>query len=128
MNLLLSIVSELFGQRERTFAELGSGFIVDKRGYAFTNFHVVQHAERLQVVLADGKEYAATIVGTAPSYDLALIKIEGDNFPAVPLGDSDDLMIGEWAIAIGSPFGLHIADPQPTVTVGVISANHRDIK
>jgi serine protease Do len=112
----------------RTQATQGSGFIIDKRGYAFTNYHVVRDAERIQVTTADGKEYAAELVGTAPTYDLALLKIEGDTFPAARLGNSDDLVVGEWAIAIGSPFGSYLADTQPTVTVGVISANHRDIK
>jgi len=117
-----------YPSRERTFSEQGSGFIVDKRGYAFTNFHVIQNAERLDVTLSDGKTYAATLVGSAPSYDLALIKLDGDDFVAAQLGNSDELLIGEWAIAIGSPFGIYLADTQPTVTVGVISANHRDIK
>ncbi len=117
-----------FPSRSQTRSELGSGVIIDKRGYVFTNYHVVQNAEHLQVTLSDGKTYPGTLVGSAPSYDLALIKIDGDDFPTAPLGNSDDLMIGEWAIAIGSPFGLHLADTQPTVTVGVISANHRDIK
>ncbi len=117
-----------YPSRSQTRSELGSGFIIDKRGYVFTNYHVIQNAERLQVTLSDGKTYAATMVGTAPSYDLALVKIEGDDFPAVRLGNSDDLLVGEWAIAIGSPFGFNLADTQPTVTVGVISANHRDIK
>ncbi len=112
----------------RTQATQGSGFIIDKRGYAFTNYHVVRDAERIQVTLSDGKEYAANLVGVAPTYDLALLKLDGDEFPAARLGDSDDLVIGEWAIAIGSPFGSYLADTQPTVTVGVISANHRDIK
>jgi serine protease Do len=107
---------------------LGSGVIVDDKGYAFTNFHVVENAERIQVTTSDGKNYTATLVGTAPSYDLALIKLEGDEFRAAPLGDSDQLLVGEWAIAIGSPFGYQLADVQPTVTVGVISAMHRDIK
>jgi len=106
----------------------GSGLVIDKSGYAFTNYHVVKDAERLQVTLANGSDYAATLVGTAPSYDLALIKIEGDEFRSAPLGNSDDLLVGEWAIAIGSPFGNHLADTQPTVTVGVISATHRDIR
>ncbi len=117
-----------YPSRERTFAELGSGVIVDNRGYVFTNYHVVQNAEQLQVTLSDGKTYAGTLVGTAPAYDLALIKLDGDGFRAAPLGNSDDLLVGEWAIAIGSPFGFNLADTQPTVTVGVISANHRDIK
>ena len=117
-----------YPSRSQTRSELGSGFIIDKRGYVFTNYHVIQNAERLQVTLADGKTYPATLVGGAPSYDLALVKIDGDGFPAVRLGNSDDLLVGEWAIAIGSPFGFNLADTQPTVTVGVISANHRDIK
>ena len=117
-----------YPSRSQTRSELGSGFIIDKRGYVFTNYHVIQNAERLQVTLADGKTYAATLVGGAASYDLALVKIEGNDFPAVRLGNSDDLLVGEWAIAIGSPFGFNLADTQPTVTVGVISANHRDIK
>jgi serine protease Do len=112
----------------RTQATQGSGFIIDSRGYAFTNYHVVKDAERIQVALADGKEYSAQLVGTAPTYDLALLKIDGDEFRAVRLGNSDDLVVGEWAIAIGSPFGSYLADAQPTVTVGVISANHRDIR
>jgi serine protease Do len=109
-------------------AVLGSGVIIDSKGYAFTNYHVVQNAERIQVATSDGKNYSAKLVGTAPSYDLALIKLEGDEFTAAPLGNSDDLLVGEWAIAIGSPFGYQLADVQPTVTVGVISAMHRDIK
>jgi len=109
-------------------AKLGSGIIVDKEGYAFTNYHVVEDAERIQVTTSKGENYTAKLVGTAPSYDLALIKLEGDKFDAAPLGDSDQLLVGEWAIAIGSPFGYQLADAQPTVTVGVISAMHRDIK
>jgi len=109
-------------------AKLGSGVIVDKQGYAFTNNHVVQDAERIQVTTSKGENYTAKVVGTAPAYDLALIKLEGDHFDAAPLGNSDQLLVGEWAIAIGSPFGFQLADAQPTVTVGVISAMHRDIK
>jgi serine protease Do len=109
-------------------ANLGSGIIIDAQGYAFTNYHVVENAERIQVTLHNGSDFTAKLVGSAPSYDLALIKLEGDEFQAAPLGDSDDLLIGEWAIAIGSPYGLYLADTQPTVTVGVISAMHRDIK
>ena len=109
-------------------ARLGSGVIIDKEGYAFTNYHVVENVDRIQVTTSTGADYTAKLVGTAPSYDLALIKIEGEKFEAARLGDSDQLMVGEWAIAIGSPFGFQLADAQPTVTVGVISAMHRDIK
>jgi S1-C subfamily serine protease len=102
--------------------------IVDREGYAFTNYHVVEDAERIQVTTSKGENYTAKLVGTAPSYDLALLKLEGNKFDAAPLGNSDELLVGEWAIAIGSPFGYQLADAQPTVTVGVISAMHRDIK
>jgi len=88
----------------------------------------VENAERIQVTLHNGGDFTAKLVGTAPSYDLALLKLEGGDFEAAPLGDSDALLVGEWAIAIGSPFGFQLADAQPTVTVGVISALHRDIK
>jgi len=109
-------------------AKLGSGVIVDSKGYAFTNYHVVQDAERIQVTTSKGENYTARLIGTAPSYDLALIKLDGEHFEAARLGNSAQLMVGEWAIAIGSPFGFQLADAQPTVTVGVISAIHRDIK
>jgi serine protease Do len=114
--------------RKYETSNLGSGVIIDRQGYAFTNYHVVENAERIQVTLNNGSDFAAKLVGSAPSYDLALIKLEGEEFPAAPLGNSDELLIGEWAIAIGSPYGLYLADAQPTVTVGVISAMHRDIK
>jgi serine protease Do len=114
--------------REFQTANQGSGVIIDKEGYAFTNYHVVENAERIQVTLHNGSDFTAKLVGSAPSYDLALIKLEGSDFPVAPIGNSDDLLIGEWAIAIGSPFGSYLADAQPTVTVGVISAMHRDIK
>jgi serine protease Do len=117
-----------YPSRTRTFSNQGSGVIVDPSGYIFTNYHVVQRAERLTVTTYDGETYSAEITYVAPGFDLALLKIPGDSFHAAPIGDSDELMVGEWAIAIGSPFGTYLADKQPTVTVGVISANHRDIK
>lgn len=114
--------------RTRTFTNQGSGFVIDPSGYIFTNSHVIQNAQRITVSLPNGQQLSATLVGSAPSYDLALLKVDGEDLRAASLGDSDDLHIGEWAIAIGSPFGSYLADNQPTVTVGVISATHRDIK
>jgi serine protease Do len=114
--------------RSQTLSSQGSGVVIDPKGYIFTNFHVIEHAERIAVTTFDGQRYEAELVYGAPSYDLALLKIDGEGFPFAPLGDSDRLMVGEWAIAIGSPFGSYLVDTQPTVTVGVISANHRDIK
>jgi len=108
---------------------LGSGFIIDKRGYIVTNEHVVHDAEEITVTLTDGREFDAELVGSDPTYDLAVIKIPGsDDLPVSPLADSDDLMVGEWAIAIGNPFGFLLNDTQPTVTAGVISATKRDVK
>jgi serine protease Do len=113
--------------RER-IPSLGSGFIVDAAGHVITNEHVVRDAEEITVTLADGRQLPAKPLGTSPTYDLAVLKVEGRNLPAAPLGDSDHLVVGEWAIAIGSPFGFLLNDTQPTVTAGVISATRRDIK
>ncbi len=108
-------------------ANMGSGLIVNDKGYIVTNSHVVKDAERIEVVLGDGRQFEAKLVGTDATYDLAVIRIEGENLPVAPLGNSDDLMIGEWAIAIGNPFGYLLNNTEPSVTAGVISALHRDI-
>ena len=107
---------------------MGSGFIISKDGYVLTNEHVVQGATKITVVLADGRSFAGKLVGAHREYDLAIVKIEGKNLPAAPLGSSTDLLVGEWAIAIGNPFGFLLNDTQPTVTAGVVSATRRDIK
>src|SRR5436309_6422866 len=107
---------------------LGSGAIVDPAGLILTNEHVVRNADQITVTLTDGRQFPATLLGATPTYDLAVLKVNGKNLPAAPLGDSDHLLVGEWAIAIGNPFGYLLNDTQPTVTAGVISATHRDIK
>jgi serine protease Do len=107
-------------QREYKRRGLGSGFITDKEGYILTNSHVVERAEEIKVTLADKREFKATIVGTDPKTDLAVIKIEGDDLPVAELGNSDTIEVGDWAIAIGTPFGL-----SQTVTAGIISAEGR---
>jgi len=123
---------EFFGQlseepqlRERVVPNsIGSGVIVDPRGYVLTNEHVVARADNVRVTTADGKEHEAEVRGTDPSSDLAVLKIMGEGpFPAVTLGASDDLMIGESVIAIGNPFGY-----SHTVTTGVVSSVHRSIR
>ncbi len=94
-----------------------SGFIFDARGYVLTNNHVVQGADEIEVTLTDGRTFDAKIVGRDPSTDVAVLKIEGDDLPALTLGDSDKLRVGDWAIAVGNPLEL-----KGTVTVGVVSA------
>ncbi|HEY7462613.1 MAG TPA: trypsin-like peptidase domain-containing protein [Gemmatimonadota bacterium] len=110
---------------------LGSGFIYSAEGYVVTNHHVVADADSVHVTLMDGRSFPATIVGSDPTTDLAVLRIEGARgapLPVAPLGTSADLLIGEWAIAIGNPFAPLLADANPSVTVGVISALHRDVR
>ncbi len=99
----------------------GSGFIISADGYILTNSHVVDDATEIVVKLTDGREFEAEVIGTDPETEIALVKIDGDELPVAVLGDSDALEVGEWAIAIGNPFGL-----QATVTAGIISATGRD--
>jgi len=101
---------------------LGSGVIIDKSGYILTNNHVVEGVTEITVVLVDGRQLPGSIVGTDPYTDLAVIKVEGSDLPAAELGNSDNLVIGEPAIAIGNPYGF-----DHTVTAGVISALNRSV-
>lgn len=110
---------------ERTFKQksLGSGFIINKEGYIFTNNHVIEKADKIMVRLSNGKEYDASVVGKDAKTDIALIKIKPkENLPVAELGDSDKLRVGDWVIAIGEPFGL-----EHTVTAGIVSAKGRVI-
>ena len=103
----------------------GTGFIIDPSGIIVTNNHVVEGAQKLTVQLPppDGREFTATLIGTAPNNDLAVLKIDGTNLPTVPLGNSSQLQIGEWVVAIGNALALKGG---PTVTAGVVSATGRD--
>ncbi|MBN2201758.1 trypsin-like peptidase domain-containing protein, partial [bacterium] len=101
---------------------LGSGFLISQDGYILTNEHVVHDASEIIVTTTDGKQFAARRVGSDFLFDVALLKIEGTRFPFIPLGDSRDILIGEWVIALGNPFGLFNVNSKPTVTVGVVSA------
>ncbi len=107
---------------------MGSGVIISTDGDVVTNAHVVRNATKMKVTLPDNREFAAELEGIDETRDLALLKLRASDLPAATPGNSDDLMIGEWSIAIGNPFGFMLEDAQPTVTVGVISALHRDIK
>ena len=103
--------------RERREQSLGSGVLVSSNGYIVTNNHVVEHATEIKVLMSDRREYVGKLIGTDPKTDVAVIKVEGTTFPYVPWGDSDRLNVGEYAIAVGNPFGLN-----QTVTMGIISA------
>ncbi|MEE9516274.1 MAG: DegQ family serine endoprotease [Candidatus Adiutricales bacterium] len=109
--------------RERKARSLGSGFIIDSKGYIITNNHVIENAEEITVRLANESVYQAEIIGRDPTTDLALIKINAKNdLPFVRLGDSEKVRVGDWVVAIGNPFGL-----DHTVTAGIISAKGRVI-
>ncbi len=100
----------------------GSGVIISSQGYIVTNNHVIENASEIEVILNDNSKYTAKLVGTDPSTDIAVLKIEGTGFQPIPLGNSDDLHIGEWVLAVGNPFNL-----TSTVTAGIVSAKARNI-
>ena len=104
----------------------GSGVVISPDGYVLTNTHVVENASRISVTLSGGDEYDAEVIGVDKTSDLALLLLNGNNFPFAEMGDSDDLIIGEWVIALGNPFELFSVSNQPTASVGIISANHMD--
>jgi len=100
----------------------GSGVIITKDGYIVTNNHVIQGADRIEVVLNNNKSYPAEVIGTDPSTDLALVKVEAEDLKAISIGNSDDLKLGEWVLAVGNPYNLN-----STVTAGIVSAKARSI-
>ena len=113
-----------FGERledeaQRAFG-LGSGVIISPRGYVLTNQHVVEAADEIEVALADGKKFAAKVVGSDPETDLAVLKVDAQNLPAITLGQAENLRVGDVVLAIGNPLGVG-----QTVTMGIVSALHR---
>ena len=100
----------------------GSGVILSNDGYIVTNNHVIESANEIEVVLNDKRTFAAQLIGTDPNTDLALLKIEATNLPTIEIGNSDDLRVGEWVLAVGNPFNL-----TSTVTAGIVSAKARSI-
>jgi Do/DeqQ family serine protease len=116
--------SDFFGYQQQPHVQegSGSGVIISADGYIITNNHVVEGAEKLQVTLNNNKDYEATVVGRDPSTDIAVIKIDEAGLPAIVWGNSDDVRIGQWVIAVGNPFDL-----TSTVTAGIISAKARNI-
>ncbi|MGB2867008.1 MAG: trypsin-like peptidase domain-containing protein [Bacteroidota bacterium] len=115
---------QFFGDRtyKQEVKGLGSGFIISPDGYIITNDHVAGNAAEITITLTGGKRLKAELVGTDAFTDVSLLKVEGKDLPYIALGSSDDVVIGEWAIALGNPFGLFEINDKPTVTVGVISS------
>ncbi len=110
------------GGRQREAQSLGSGFIISDDGYVLTNNHVVADADEILVRLSDRSELKATLIGADPRTDVALLKVEGKNLPTAKIGKSDDLKVGSWVLAIGSPFGF-----DHSVTAGIVSAKGRSL-
>ena len=116
---------ERYDYREREMPKKrgsGSGVIMSKNGYIITNNHVVENASEVEVLLNDNRTFKATIEGTDPTTDLAILKIEANDLPTIKFGNSDNLQIGEWVLAVGSPFEF-----RSTVTAGIVSAKARNI-
>lgn len=111
-----------FDDYARPRSGTGSGVIYTTDGYILTNNHVVEFADEFEITLHDNREFKARLVGADPSTDMAVLKIDSNNLPAIELGNSDDVKVGEWALAVGNPFDL-----TSTVTAGIISAKSRDI-
>jgi serine protease Do len=121
-NAIPESMSDLYRRQRRPSYSVGSGFIVDKSGYILTNFHVVDEASRITVQLQNGEEYQAKIIGADEETDLAVIKIDaGKDLPFLKFADSENVRVGDWVLAIGSPFGL-----SQTVTAGIISQTKRE--
>lgn len=118
------ILELLYGNsyERKPSVSFGSGVIISEDGYIVTNNHVVDDSDEIKVVLNDKRTYTAKLVGTDPSTDLALLKVEGKKLPFINMGNSDDLKVGEWVLAVGNPFNL-----TSTVTAGIVSAKARDI-
>ncbi|MBK8982773.1 MAG: trypsin-like peptidase domain-containing protein [Ignavibacteria bacterium] len=121
---------QFFGNRQpqkRVVRGLGSGFIISSDGYILTNDHVAGNATKISVTMTNGETIDAKLIGSDKNSDVALLKIDKSNLPYTTLGNSDDVIIGEWVIALGNPFGLFDINDKPTVTVGVVSATDMKI-
>lgn len=120
-----------FGDRgtyNREVKGLGSGYIISSDGFIVTNDHVAGNATKITVTLTDGRTFDAQVIGSDPASDICLIKINENNLPYITIGNSDEIIIGEWVIALGNPFGLFELNDKPTVTVGVISATGMNLE
>ena len=104
----------------------GSGVVISQDGFVLTNYHVIKNADKITVTLSGGDEFLSEVVGFDETSDIALLKLDGENFPYARLGNSDSLLIGEWVIALGNPFQLFSISNTPSASIGIISANHMD--
>jgi serine protease Do len=125
----VDFVEQFFGGRsgERARAGLGTGFVIRADGVVVTNAHVIAGASRIVVMSRDGRSYPARLLGADETNDIAVLKVDARNLPVSPLGDSDSLLVGEWAIAIGNPYGFLLGNSEPSVTAGVISGVGRNL-
>jgi Do/DeqQ family serine protease len=126
-NDFFDYLDEFFGHPQYRYnnapvVATGSGVIISPDGYVVTNNHVVQQADKLEITLNDKRSYNGVVIGTDPTTDLALVKVEGEGLPYLRYGDSDNLKVGEWVLAVGNPFNL-----TSTVTAGIVSAKARNI-
>ncbi|NNG27515.1 MAG: trypsin-like serine protease, partial [Ignavibacteriaceae bacterium] len=122
---------QFFGDRgssNREVKGLGSGYLISADGYIVTNDHVAGQATEVKVTLTDGRTFEAEVIGTDLASDICLLKIDGENLPHIEPGNSDVIIIGEWVIALGNPFGLFELNEKPTVTVGVVSASGMNLE
>jgi len=122
-NPIMEFFGERYSSRPREVTGIGSGVIISGDGYIITNNHVIEDAENVEVKLNDNRTFKAEIVGRDPSTDIALLKIKADNLPFIRYGDSEQLKLGEWVLAVGNPFDL-----TSTVTAGIVSAKGRNLK
>ena len=104
----------------------GSGVVISQDGFVLTNYHVIKKADKITVTLSGGDEFLSEVIGFDETSDIALLKLNGENFPYARLGNSDSLLIGEWVIALGNPFQLFSISNTPSASIGIISANHMD--
>ena len=126
------ILREFWGESQsvpkRKLRAVGSGVIINKEGHILTNHHVIEQAEEIRVAIADGREFGVQVIGYDFLSDLALLRVDtNEDLPHIEWSDSDNLLIGEWVLAIGNPFGLSLGNAQPTVTIGIISATKRSL-
>lgn len=111
---------------KREVKGIGSGVIFNSDGYIMTNAHVVEGATQIKIILSDNRQFDGTLIGVDSVHDIAIVKIDGDDLPKAKLGSSCGLIIGEWAVAVGNPYGFLLKDSKPSVSVGVVSALNRD--